>query len=1747
MKAFDAWKIAKGENITIAIIDDGIEMGHPAFQDKIIYPKDMMQKEDGRLPNHRFTEKHGTPCASIACSADENAQGIAPAARVMPIRANSLGSIRQSEAIIWAVNKGADVISCSWGPPDGAIRRFEDDNRPYPIPDHLKRAFEYAAKHGRNEKGCPIVFAAGNGYEPISNDDYTSAMEVLAVTACNHEDRPTIYADYGFPVFCAFPSGDFSDGPDDEYAFETGIWVADRLGGPGYDEGDYYSFFSGTSASCPGVAGVIALMLSANPELTYSQIKELIKEACDKIGMEEGIIYDEDNRSREFGYGRLNAHRAVQLAKQHANTKTHLRMTDQNQKPQAISLHIGINHVDQEYYGNHVPELLGCVNDMNNMKAFAKGLGYLPHTLENEEATRKNIYEQIISFGNQVQDGGILLVTYAGHGTLLADTNDLKNAQYDKEGDGKDEAWVTYDGFLPDDEIFNCLAEIQSSIRVVVLSDSCHSESTTRGTPERGVRERRIKWDAVEKILYRNDQTLEELRAEIVKKRGNGNVAVLNLSACRSDETAKEENGEGVFTKNIIAVHGRSNGNGFNYQTFMEAVRQQVENQINDQTPNRTFSHLELEGFLQQKPFSTEYLSFNNHQIPKVMNYETEKLITNGNGQNNSPSNNHSNGKNNSPAKKKTSQPDEGNVAKELLLHQNGTCKHYAFNGNGYRGGSAKAWDWAYHFVVSSNDFKVDFVEPNIITDLFPVKPEGNENDREAIKGSGKYLSTYPPFLNGSRDIDFIWHLRDGFSELLKANREVFPDIKTGGFLNKKEEEDVVKIAHIDTGLLPGHPTEPKYVCKEITIGLTKAEETAIDKNKLLIPDFIEQQGHGQATASILAGNWVDYEHTDNRYKGFFGAIPYAKILPIKISESVVLMTGRLFAEAVDFAIDQGCDVITLSMAGLPSRVMAKAVDKAYEAGVVLVAAASNCWSKGPGRLAPKKTLYPARYDRAIAVVGCTHSKLPYINSLNKAPRSAGGEYMQSCYGPANVLPTTIAAYSPNITWFDRNKAGAYYVKSGGGTSSATPQVAAAAALYIQHHKKDLAKYNGKNAWKRVEIVRQALFQSAEESPTYKNYFGNGMLKAHRALVDKDYAPKALVDKIKKPAKKAVLKKTFGGIFHLYSNRGGNGTTENAEVSKTKKGLLAEMLMEEVHQLIYLDESLRKYQSLDFESGQLDLRNYPELLDAILNSAYASQFLKKAISQNVKHQSKSAMHGKRKVLHSKLGQTIVSTEGAGFAIYNEQFRMEGAGEQAIYIDEFELSFSKSGQDMSRGMASVQLELVSHAAPKANQNSTTGLAGGQMEEGDELHSVILVESVYEDGTVMEWQASPHARATSDNIQDLFPTHKNTYVLYSNEEVDRGFKKMAIRFLVKAIKWVVKKELKVEVKQELASDKGDIQKLADRIGDAKYELMIYDLELKHTPTKTGWQNLAGFPSSKEIDKGKVIEAIKDKDTEKKVLFVLPGLFSTVEKGFEEFLGHPEVRKKLLENHCRYIVGVNMPTALHGIEKNAEEIKRLFKNYGDIKHKPCNVIARSRGGLVARHLFELTWLNNEKGKPFDFAPFLMNNLIMTGTPNEGTKIASTKNWRNLFNTVINIAKFTVGTALPVVPHVLAAIKAIGLGITKLDGISDQEEDSEIINKLNKTKYDRKGYFVLTSNFEPQKGWLKRLFDEQIVDRGIFKGEFNDSVTPMNGAICKKSGILKNHQWYIAEEEDVVSHFSYLDPQRHDELVGRVLEFLA
>jgi subtilisin family serine protease len=176
-----AWQLSEGTGTIIAIVDDGVDIDHEEFRSsgKIVAPRDVTRKTNDPRPANR--DNHGTACAGVACAnGNFGASGVAPGAKLIPIRlASGLGSQAEADAFVWAAQNGADVISCSWGPPDGEWWNPSDPvhNQKVPLPDSTRLAMDFAINKGRNGKGCVICFAAGNGNESVDNDGYASYRE----------------------------------------------------------------------------------------------------------------------------------------------------------------------------------------------------------------------------------------------------------------------------------------------------------------------------------------------------------------------------------------------------------------------------------------------------------------------------------------------------------------------------------------------------------------------------------------------------------------------------------------------------------------------------------------------------------------------------------------------------------------------------------------------------------------------------------------------------------------------------------------------------------------------------------------------------------------------------------------------------------------------------------------------------------------------------------------------------------------------------------------------------------------------------------------------------------------------------------------------------------------------------------------------------------------------------------------------------------------------------------------------------------------------------------------------------------------------------------------------------------------------------------------------------------------------------------------------------------------------------------
>lgn len=330
----EAWEISKGDGVVIAVIDSIGDSDHPDLSGNLwINPGEYGNgkkencdddgngyKDDIHGCDFGYSDDsegaHGTAVAGcIGAQMDNNIgiSGCCPNCKLMLLRCN-IWTYDQHLAFDYARTEGADVICCAWGYRHGI-----------PVPQNVGNAIHRAAQRGRYKKiegkykylGCVIVFAMTN--EPNDNSadpcDISSLKEVIAVSGCTDQG---LLSGFGF-------------GADMDLLAPTSggtrsIITTDLVGNDGYNPStaggsskdlnniDYTQFFGGTSAACAITAGVAGLVLSANPNLTRSEVQGILQDTADKI---DATDYDEKGYSTggKHGYGRINAFWAVTTAR----------------------------------------------------------------------------------------------------------------------------------------------------------------------------------------------------------------------------------------------------------------------------------------------------------------------------------------------------------------------------------------------------------------------------------------------------------------------------------------------------------------------------------------------------------------------------------------------------------------------------------------------------------------------------------------------------------------------------------------------------------------------------------------------------------------------------------------------------------------------------------------------------------------------------------------------------------------------------------------------------------------------------------------------------------------------------------------------------------------------------------------------------------------------------------------------------------------------------------------------------------------------------------------------------------------------------------------------------------------------------------------------------------------------------------------------------------------------------------------
>jgi len=289
-------------------------------------------------------------------------------------------------------------------------------------------------------------------------------------------------------------------------------------------------------------------------------------------------------------------------------------------KAKAQSIHLGLNSVDPKHYGGWSGELLACEFDAKDMAALAKAAGITSTMLLTKDATRAKALAAVRAASKQLKSGDLLFLTYSGHGGQIPDVTG-------EEDDKLDETWCLYDGQVIDDEIYLELSRLAEGVRVLVLSDSCHSGTVTRAiVPPIGAPAMRSKMmpPAVAMRTYREHQAFyDKLQKDISAASPKttvdpdaalANVAVssrltaiaatckasvLLISGCQDNQTSMDGAHNGAFTEQLLKIwnHGSYKGT---YAKFHAAIKAAMPP---TQSPN-LFTLGSTAAFAAQQPFT---------------------------------------------------------------------------------------------------------------------------------------------------------------------------------------------------------------------------------------------------------------------------------------------------------------------------------------------------------------------------------------------------------------------------------------------------------------------------------------------------------------------------------------------------------------------------------------------------------------------------------------------------------------------------------------------------------------------------------------------------------------------------------------------------------------------------------------------------------------------------------------------------------------------------------------------------------------------------------------------------------------------------------------------------------------------------------------------------------------------------------------------------------------------------------------
>jgi metacaspase-1 len=277
--------------------------------------------------------------------------------------------------------------------------------------------------------------------------------------------------------------------------------------------------------------------------------------------------------------------------------------------PRGISIHIGLNYIDAKHYGAD-GKLPYCVNDALAMRALAINEGYrVQSSLLDNKATSTNVLGALANAAETLDAGDILLITYSGHGSFFPDLNKDEKDKYD-------ETWVLYDRMLVDDELYFSWSKFKAGVRILLISDSCHSGTVAKplllsygkrelDLPAKSSLVEILKAEAM--LLYKTHKAKYDQHLAFVPSPAKVKIpaSVVLLAGCSDSQQAIAIARSGrklsLFTDELLTVYNKKNLT-YTHANFLEAVRRRIPARLR-QFPNYYTTGAVNKRFNKQPPF----------------------------------------------------------------------------------------------------------------------------------------------------------------------------------------------------------------------------------------------------------------------------------------------------------------------------------------------------------------------------------------------------------------------------------------------------------------------------------------------------------------------------------------------------------------------------------------------------------------------------------------------------------------------------------------------------------------------------------------------------------------------------------------------------------------------------------------------------------------------------------------------------------------------------------------------------------------------------------------------------------------------------------------------------------------------------------------------------------------------------------------------------------------------------------------